>query len=144
MKDFQTAVEDQVESTTANEAGKHSSAARWVRRLAVPITVFWLALAAALTIFVPSLERVGKDHSVALSPKDAESLVAIKRIGKVFQEFNSDSAVMVVLEGDRPLGDEAHLYYNELIRKLSADTRHVQHIQDFWGDPLTAAGSQSP
>src|SRR4029079_3383551 len=23
------------------------------------------------------------------------------------------------------------------------DTKHVQHIQDFWGDPLTAAGSQS-
>ena len=23
------------------------------------------------------------------------------------------------------------------------DTKHVQHIQDFWGDPLTASGSQS-
>src|SRR5262249_17897237 len=25
----------------------------------------------------------------------------------------------------------------------SEDRKHVQHIQDFWGDPLTAAGSQS-
>ena len=26
---------------------------------------------------------------------------------------------------------------------MRADTKHVQHVQDFWGDPLTAAGSQS-
>ena len=26
---------------------------------------------------------------------------------------------------------------------MGADTRHVEHIQDFWGDPLTTGGSQS-
>ena len=26
---------------------------------------------------------------------------------------------------------------------MSQDHKHVQHVQDFWGDPLTAAGSQS-
>ncbi len=30
-----------------------------------------------------------------------------------------------------------------MIAKLRADTKHVQHIQDFWGDPLTRAGAQS-
>ena len=30
-----------------------------------------------------------------------------------------------------------------LVRKLRQDTKHVEHVQDFWGDPLTAAGSQS-
>jgi RND superfamily putative drug exporter len=30
-----------------------------------------------------------------------------------------------------------------MIAKLRADSRHVQHIQDFWGDPLTRAGAQS-
>ncbi|BCO71581.1 membrane protein [Mycobacterium intracellulare] len=68
---------------------------------------------------------------------------AMKHIGKVFNEFNSDSAVMIVLEGDKPLGDEAHHFYDQIVRKLEADTKHVQHVQDFWGDPLTAAGSQS-
>ena len=34
-------------------------------------------------------------------------------------------------------------YYDNLIRQLNADTTHVQHIQDFWGDPLTASGAQS-
>ena len=50
---------------------------------------------------------------------------------------------MIVLEGDQPLGEDAHKYYDELIRQLKADTTHVQHIQDFWGDPITAPGAQS-
>jgi uncharacterized membrane protein YdfJ with MMPL/SSD domain len=32
----------------------------------------------------------------------------MERMGKVFQEFDSDSAAMIVLEGDQPLGDDAH------------------------------------
>lgn len=70
-------------------------------------------------------------------------LQASKQIGKVFQEFDSDSSAMIVLEGDQPLGAEAHHYYDGLVQKLSEDTKHVEHIDNFWGDPLTAAGSQS-
>ena len=109
----------------------------------MPIAVFWLALAAVTNVFVPQLENVAKQHNVSLSPQDAPSLQASKRIGKVFQEFDSDSSAMIVLEGDQPLGADAHHYYDGLIKKLSQDTKHVEHIQDFWGDPLTAAGSQS-
>src|SRR6201999_242416 len=35
-------------------------------------------------------------------------------------------------------------YYNSVIRQLRDDPKHVQHVQDFWGDPLTAPGAQSP
>ena len=30
-----------------------------------------------------------------------------------------------------------------LIRQLKDDPKHVQHVQDFWGDPLTAGAAQS-
>jgi RND superfamily putative drug exporter len=50
---------------------------------------------------------------------------------------------MVVLESDRPLGDDAHRYYDNLISQLDADTTHVQHIQNYWGNRLTAAAAQS-
>ena len=50
---------------------------------------------------------------------------------------------MVVLESQEPLGDEAHAWYDQMVKKLEADTTHVQSVQDFWSDPLTAAGSQS-
>jgi putative drug exporter of the RND superfamily len=114
-----------------------------IRRLSVPILLFWVGLAALTNIFVPNLEEVGKAHNVSLSSPDAPSLQAQKHIGEVFHEFHSDSAAMVLLEGDKPLGADAHHFYDVLVRKLEQDTKHVEHIQDFWGDPLTAAGSQS-
>ena len=114
-----------------------------IRRLSVPILLFWLALAAITNIAVPQLEVVGKTHNVALNSPDAPSLKAIKRIGQAFHEFDTDSSAMVVLEGDKPLGADAHKFYDEMIRKLEQDRKHVEHVQDFWGDTLTAAGSQS-
>jgi RND superfamily putative drug exporter len=116
---------------------------RTIRRLAVPILLLWVGLAAVSNIAVPNLEDVAKAHNVSLNSPDAPSYQAIKHMGKVFHEFDSDSAAMVVLEGDKPLGDDAHRFYDALVRKLEQDTKHVEHIQDFWGDPLTAAGSQS-
>lgn len=115
----------------------------FIRRYSVLIAFFWLALAVVTNVFVPQLETVAESHNVSLSPTDAPSLQAAKRIGKVFHEFDSDSSAMIVLEGDQPLGAAAHHYYDGLIDKLTADTKHVQHVQNFWGDPLTAAGSQS-
>jgi RND superfamily putative drug exporter len=114
-----------------------------LRRFAVLIALFWLGLAVCTNVFVPQLETVAERHNVSLSPQDAPSLQASKQIGKVFEEFDSDSSAMIVLEGDQPLGADAHRYYDDLVRQLEQDTKHVEHVQDFWGDPLTAAGSQS-
>jgi RND superfamily putative drug exporter len=116
---------------------------RFVHTFAVPLLLGWVALAVLLSVAMPSLEDVGEEHSVSLSPNDAPSMQAMKHIGRVFQESNSDSSAMIVLEGDQPLGDEAHHYYAGLIQKLKADNSHITHVQDFWGDPLTAAGAQS-
>lgn len=117
--------------------------ARWVRILSVPVILFWLAAAAATNLLVPKLEIVGKNNAVSLSPQDAPSVIAMKHIGEKFGEFSSDSVLMVVLEGDGPLGDMAHRYYGELVQRLERDTEHVEHVQDFWGDRITSAGSQS-
>ncbi len=114
-----------------------------IRRLSVPILLFWVVLAGVSNALVPQLEEVGKTHNVALIMADAPSLQATKRIGQKFHEFDTDSTAMVVLEGDQPLGADAHRYYDTLIHRLEADRKHVEHVQDFWGDTLTAAGSQS-
>jgi putative drug exporter of the RND superfamily len=114
-----------------------------VRKLAVPIILGWLAITLLVSVGVPSLEQVAKERAVSLSANDASSVKAMARIGKVFKESDSDSAAMIVLEGDRPLGEDAHRYYDDLISQLRADPKHVQHIRDFWGDPFTAAGAQS-
>ncbi|OBF00756.1 hypothetical protein A5731_20300 [Mycolicibacterium conceptionense] len=121
----------------------HGGIAKWIRRLAVPIIIGWIALIAVLNTVVPQLEEVGKMRSVSMSPDQAPSMIAMKRVGEVFQEFKSNSSVMVVLEGEQPLDYKAHDYYDEVVDKLEADKAHVEHVQDFWGDPLTASGAQS-
>ncbi|QRY49811.1 MMPL/RND family transporter [Mycolicibacterium septicum] len=117
--------------------------ARVIYRLSVPIILGWLAIIAVVTFAVPSLEQVGRESSVSLVPKDAPSFQAMQRMGQVFGESDSDSVAMIVLEGDKPLGEDAHGYYDDLVRQLRADTKHVQHVQDYWGDSLTASGVES-
>src|SRR5271166_7122433 len=117
--------------------------ARTIRWLSVPIILGWLAVAVVVNVVAPQLEEVGAAHSVAMTAKDAPSTIGMMRIGKDFQQFDSDTTAMVLLEGQGKLGDDAHRFYDQLIDKLSQDKTHVEHINNFWGDPLTAAGSQS-
>jgi putative drug exporter of the RND superfamily len=117
--------------------------ARTIRRLSVPIVLAWLAITVVVTIGFPPLEQVEKEHSVSLIPQDAPSVKAVNRMVADFKDASSESVVMVVLEGEQPLGDAAHQYYNRLIRQFEDDPNHVQHIQNFWGDQLTAGAAQS-
>ncbi|MCP9272949.1 MMPL/RND family transporter [Mycolicibacterium arenosum] len=126
-------------SGTAQEPTK---IARFIRVMALPIVLLWLALTVVSNIAVPQLEEVGKAHAVSMNAHDAPAFMAMQRIGETFDEFDSDSNAMIILEGDEPLGAEAHRYYDGLVAKLRDDP-HVQHVADFWGDPLTAAGAQS-
>ena len=122
---------------------ERSFSARMVRKLSLLIILGWLAITAVVSLCVPSLDQVAKDRAVSLSAKDAPSVQAMMRIGQLFKESSTDSVAMVVLESDRPLGDDAHRYYDDLISQLEADSTHVQHIQNYWGDPLTASAAQS-
>lgn len=120
------------------------SAPRTIRRLAPLIILAWVAFTLLVSFGVPWLETVGREHSVPMAPQDAPAVQAMQRMGKDFKESDSDSFAMLVLEGQQPLGDDAHAYYDRLVRELRADTKHVEHVQDLWGDRLTAAGAQSP
>ncbi len=116
---------------------------RTIRALAVPIILIWVAFTAATNLLVPQVEKVGMANAVSMSPQDAPAVIAAKRMGEKFQESTSDSIAMVVLVGDQPLGDSARTYYNSLVAKFEADKKHVEHVHDFWGDAITAAGVQS-
>jgi putative drug exporter of the RND superfamily len=114
-----------------------------IRKLSIPIILVWIAVIAVLNVSVPQLEEVGKMRSVSMSPDQAPSMIAMQRVGQTFEEFDSNSSAMIVLEGQQPLGGPAHSFYDQMIKKLQADPKHVEHVQDFWSDPLTASGSQS-
>lgn len=116
---------------------------RFVRRFAVPVLITWLFMTVAVNVLVPPFESVAREHAVTMSPHDAPAMIAAKHIGQKYHESDSDSMAMIVLESDDPLGEGAHQYYDNLVLALQADTRHVQHVQNVWGDPLTASGVQS-
>ena len=128
----------------STERSQPSVIARAIRRLSVLVILAWVALTVLVTLGVPLLETVGRDHAVSLSPKEAPSVQAMTQMGKDFKESDSDSSAMIVLEGQQPLGEDARTYYAGLVRELRDDPRHVQHVQDYWGDRLTASGAQSP
>ena len=123
---------------------KRAFVPRLIRILALPIVLFWIVVAVLVNVIAPQLEVVGELHAAPMAPEDAPSMIAMKRMGANFKEFDSNSTIMIVVEGQKPLGPDAHAYYDEIIRKLRQDPQHIQHIQDFWGDTLTAAGAQSP
>ncbi len=117
--------------------------AHMLRIFCIPIIIGWFVLTVIVNAIVPQLEAVGEAHSAPMAPTEAPSMIAMARLGDNFQEFDSNSTVMVVIEGDDELSDAAHQYYDEIVAKLRDDPEHVQHIQDFWSDRLTAAGVQS-
>ena len=81
--------------------------ARVVRRFAVLVILGWLALAALVSLGVPTLEQVAKERAVSMSVKEAPSIIAQKHIAAVFDEPDNQSSAMVVLESEQPLGDVA-------------------------------------
>ena len=127
----------------ATEHPKRPYLPHLLRLLSIPIVLFWIVVAVIVNVIAPPLEVVGEAHSAPMAPEDAPSMKAMKLMGGNFHEFNSNSTVMIVLEGQQHLGPDAHAFYNEIIKKLRQDPEHIQHIQDFWSDTLTAAGAQS-
>ena len=94
-----------------------------IRTLAIPIILGWIAAHRRAERRCAPAGKVGQLRSVSMSPDSAPSMIAMKRVGEVFQEFDSNSSAMIVLEGQEPLGDDAHKFYDEMIDKLEADTQ---------------------
>jgi len=117
--------------------------ARTIYRLSVPIILAWLAVVVALGTGLPPLEQIASEHAVSLNATDAPSYKAALRVSESFKQTGAGNPAIMLLEGEQPLGDDAHEYYNRLIEKLRKDSDHVGHIQDFWGDEATRGAAQS-
>ena len=134
---------DEIPVAQRTEVERKPRLARTIRVLALPIVVFWLLIAVGVNVFVPQLEKVAEEVSVPLSPSDAPSVTGMKRIGEKFEEYDSDNLVLVTLVGEKPLGQDAHQYYDDLVKKLQQDNEHVEHALNFWGQRFTSSGVES-
>src|ERR1700729_4112534 len=116
--------------------------ARTIRKYSLLVVLAWIALLVAVNVIVPQLEPVTEANRGPLVPVDAPSSQALIHIGEVFKESDSNSLVMVVLEGSHKLGKNAHSFYDQIVAKLQHD-KHVQYVMNLWGQGTTAAGVQS-
>ncbi len=117
--------------------------ARSIRKLSVPVILAWIALTVVVNVISPQLEPVTDANQGPMVPVDAPSSAALIHIGDRFDESDSNSLIMIILEADRPLGDDDHRFYDELTAKLQQDSEHVQYVMNLWGEGTTAAGVQS-
>lgn len=125
---------------------KRTRYAKLVHAMSIPIIIFWVALAVITNVFVPSLEKTTDANAAPMIPRDAPSSVDAVITGQAFNESNSTSVAVILLEaqGGRRLGEQDHKFNDELVRKLRQDHKHVQSVLDLWGDPVTKPGQQSP
>ncbi len=93
--------------STAHSAPHRPRIAHLIRVLAIPVILFWIALAVILAVVTPPLDTIADQHAVSLSPKGSAAFQSMLNIGKKFQQFDSDSTAMVVLEGQDKLGGPA-------------------------------------
>ncbi|VAZ98221.1 Siderophore exporter MmpL5 [Mycobacterium pseudokansasii] len=73
-----------------------------IRIFAAPIILAWVVLTVIVNVAVPRLEVVSEEHSAPMTPLDAPSMKAMMLLGHNFREFDSNSTVMIVLEGQQP------------------------------------------
>lgn len=112
-------------------------------RYAIWIVILWLVAAGTANLAVPQLEQVVHSRARAFLPPDAPSTLATSSASELFGEPPSSNVNYVVLERDRPLGEQDRQFYDRLVATLRADTKHVSSVIDLWSDPATAAAGQS-
>ncbi|MFI5509598.1 RND family transporter [Mycobacterium sp. NPDC051804] len=116
---------------------------RLTSRYAIWVLVFWVIAAGAANLAVPQLERVVESHSRSFMPTDAPSSIAARQAAALLNETPSNNLNYIVLEGDRPLGDQDREFYDRLIGSLRADSGQVYSVTDLWSDPATASAALS-
>ena len=124
--------------------GRVSGLARFAAARAGWVVLAWVALAAALNVFVPQLEVVAARDSSAVVPKDAPSIVAVAEMDEAFGNGGSHSFVVIAMERDGGLVPADKRYAGRLAEVLTKDDENVSFVQDIRKHPelLTALTSQ--
>lgn len=145
MNKFRTQILDKLRARPADvvPAPGRPLLARFLYRFSIPILVLWLSAAGLLNLAVPQLETVIKQHARSFLPDDAASVQAISKMGDYFGGAGTNNFVYLLLEGESPLGAEAHQYYSSILDRINQDKKHVNSSMDLWSDPQFAPANES-
>ncbi|MGB9227337.1 RND family transporter [Mycobacterium sp.] len=117
--------------------------ARFTVRHKALVIAGWIAVAGVLALLFPQLETVAHRQPVELIPHDVASFQTVERMGAAFSEQGSKTMVFVAMEDPAGLTPSARQHYDELTKRLRADTHHVLLLQDLFADSHTAGQALS-
>ncbi|ULE34535.1 MMPL/RND family transporter [Mycobacterium sp. IDR2000157661] len=96
---------------------------------------FWVAMAVALPLTLPSLGQMAEKHPLAILPSDAPSSVTAQKMAEAFQEPGSDNPLVVAFINETGLTPADEAAYREVVDALRDDVIDVVSVQDFIGTP---------
>jgi len=98
---------------------------------------FWIALAAVLSVTIPSLPEMASKRPVPILPSDAPVLETTRQISEAFHQSGSENenVLLVVLTDENGLSPSDLTTYRTLAEKLRPDTRDIVLLQDFVRTP---------
>ena len=98
----------------------------------------WMAVAAVLALLFPQLEAVVRQQSAELIPHNVASFQTVDRMSAAFGEQGSKTMLFVAMEDPGGLTPAARQRYDQLVKRLRTDTKHVRLVQDLLADQVTA------
>ncbi|OHU41837.1 RND family transporter [Mycobacteroides chelonae] len=115
-----------------------------ISRHAVLVIGLLMMVAGGLMASAPNLEELALTHGSPMMPTNTQSAAALKHMAKAFGESESNNTAAVVVVKDQPFTEQDRRFRAELMKKLRADTAHVEPGMDMWSDPQFATASESP
>lgn len=109
--------------------------ARLVVRWPWACVVFWVALAAVLSVTLSPLTQVIRERTEEILPRDAPVMVASRQMTAAFREPDSQNMALVVLTDEQGLKPADEGVYRSLVDRLRSDSRDVASVHDFIATP---------
>ncbi|WP_396891300.1 RND family transporter [Mycobacterium sp. Z3061] len=97
--------------------------------------VFWVALAAVLSVTLSPLTQVIRERTEEILPRDAPVMVASSQMTAAFREPDSQNMALVVLTDEQGLTPADEGVYRRLVDRLRTDARDVASVHDFIATP---------
>ncbi|MEZ0362752.1 MMPL family transporter [Mycobacterium sp. pUA109] len=107
------------------------------------VLIGWLAIAGALNLGIPQLERTVAEHSAPFTPESAAT-ATLRQMSRDFGVPDSTAVGSVVVSSDRALGPADLDYYHHLVRQLLADHDDVAYLLDTFSNPGLGGLGMSP
>ncbi|MEV3904270.1 RND family transporter [Mycobacterium sp. NPDC050551] len=122
-------------ATAGRPVGVFQRFGEFVVRRPLVVIALWIAVAAALTATLPTLQQMVRERPVDLLPADAPVMQTTRQMTASFDETGSQNIMLVVLTDEDGLTPDDEQVYGTLVDTLRRESADVTSVQDFLATP---------